>query len=116
MQKLPEFFRITITRGTEFLKWTEKLELRKDHFYAVTLGFFQINERMETGFEGRMIEEMEKTPQKVKDVKVSKDIFLQFGRCFKCLAKGGRARDCKSIESIEFCNNFGQSVTARSDK
>ena len=44
MQKLPENFRLTITRGEEFLTWSMKkmleaflkeLDLREDHFYAV---------------------------------------------------------------------------------
>ena len=44
MQKLPESFRLTITRGEEFLTWSMKrmlqaffkeLELREDHFYAM---------------------------------------------------------------------------------
>ena len=44
MQKLPENFRLTITRGEEFLTWSmekmleaflKELDLREDHFYAV---------------------------------------------------------------------------------
>ena len=44
MQKLPENFRLTITRGEEFLTWSmeqmleafrKELNLREDHFYAV---------------------------------------------------------------------------------
>ena len=45
MQKLPESFRLTITRGEEFLirsmermlqAFLKELELREDHFYAMT--------------------------------------------------------------------------------
>ena len=45
MQRLPENFRLTITRGEEFLTWLmermlqaflKELELREDHFYAMT--------------------------------------------------------------------------------
>ena len=44
MQKLPENFRLMITRGEEFLMWSmekmleaflQELDLREDHFYAV---------------------------------------------------------------------------------
>ena len=44
MQKLPENFRLMITRGEEFLMWSmekmleaflKELDLREDHFYAV---------------------------------------------------------------------------------
>ena len=44
MHKLPENFRLMITRGEEFLMWSmekmleaflKELDLREDHFYAV---------------------------------------------------------------------------------
>ena len=45
MQKLPENFRLSITRGTQFLEWSmeqmleaflKELELREDHHFAMS--------------------------------------------------------------------------------
>ena len=44
--------------------------------------------------------------RKVKDVGVRKSILVKFARCFKCLQKGHRARDCKLSE---LCKSCGQS-------
>ena len=38
------------------------------------------------------------------DVNKRKDILDKFARCFKCLRKGHRVRECKSFE---LCNNCG---------
>ena len=47
LQKMPEAFRLTITRGADFLNWTmeellsaflKELELREDHYYAMSSG------------------------------------------------------------------------------
>ena len=43
LQKVPEAFRLTITRGADFLNWTmeellKELELREDHYYAMSSG------------------------------------------------------------------------------
>ena len=47
LQKLPEAFCLTITRGADFLNWSMEellstflkgLELREDHYYAVSSG------------------------------------------------------------------------------
>ena len=42
---------------------------------------------------------------KVVDVNKCKDILYKFARCFKCLRKGHRVRECKSFE---LCNNCGR--------
>ena len=42
---------------------------------------------------------------KVVDVNKRKDILYKFARCFKCLMKGYRVRECKSFE---LCNNCGR--------
>ena len=44
--------------------------------------------------------------KKVSDVNARKNILVKYGRCFKCLQRGHRARDCKSIE---LCNKCGKS-------
>ena len=58
MQKLPENFRLTITRGEEFLTWSmekmleaflKELDLREDHFYAVNPSKIGIENRLKGG-------------------------------------------------------------------
>ena len=44
--------------------------------------------------------------KKVSDVNARKNILVKYGRCFKCLQRGHRARDCKSIE---LCSKCGKS-------
>ena len=62
MQKLPENFRLTISRGEEFLTWSmekmseaflKELDLREDHFYAVNPS--KIGKRIAWRVEPRML-------------------------------------------------------------
>jgi len=124
LQKLPEAFRLTITRGADFLNWLmeellsaflKELELREDHYYAVSSGGNTHNRKDSNTFHTK--QEVENCAfclgrhspancKEVSDVNARKNILVKYGRCFKCLHKGHRARDSKSIE---LCNKCGRS-------
>ena len=124
LQKLPKAFRLTITRGTDFLNWSmekllsaflKELELREDHFYAVSSGGNTQNRKDSNIFYTK--QEVENCAfclgrhasancKKVSDVNERKNILVKYGRCFKCIQKRHRARDCTSIE---LCNKCGKS-------
>jgi len=124
LQKLPEAFRLTITRGADFLNWSmeellsaflKELELREDHYYAVSLGGNTQNRKESNTFYTK--QEVENCAfclgrhapvncKKVSDVNARKNILVKYGRCFKCVQRGHLAQDCKSIE---LCNKCGWS-------
>ena len=134
MQKLPENFRLTITRGEEFLTWLmermlqaflKELELREDHFYAMTSSKPSYSNRLD-GKDNRARGTTANAPftkqengnrafclgkhahenrQRVQDPRECKKIVYIFARCLKCMKKGHRARDCK-IDVL--CNKCGQ--------
>ena len=131
MQKLPENFRLSITRGTEFLEWTmeqmlqaflKELELKEDHY--LTMSSKSQNkcdwneDRMKGGTANALFTKQDKENcafclgkhnhedcPTVKNIKQCKSIALRFARCFKCMKKGHRARECKSKV---MCNRCGQ--------
>ena len=134
MQKLPESFRLTITRGEEFLTrsmermlqaFLKELELREDHFYVMTSSKPSYSNRHD-GKDNRargatanvlftkqengncafcLGKHAHENCQRVKDPRKRKNILYEFARCFKCMKKGHRARDCK-IDVL--CNKCGQ--------
>ena len=113
LQKMPEAFRLTITRGAEFLNWTmeellsaflKELELREDHYYAMSSGGSTQNRKdCNTFYSKQEVENCAFCPgrhvpancKKVNDVNARKNILVKYGRCFKCLERGHQARDCK---------------------
>ena len=124
LQKLPEAFRLTITRGADFLNWSmeellstflKELELREDHYYAMfSVGNTQNRKDINTLY---MKQEVENCAfcrgryapancKKVNDVNAPKNILIKYSRCFKCLQRGHRAQDYKLIE---LCNKCGKS-------
>ena len=137
LHKLPEAFRLTITRGTDFLSWSmeemlaaflTELELREDHDYVVTAsagsqdqkqGVFRHRDNRMRGGNATLHTRQDtenccafclgkhahENCTKVVDLSKRKDILYKFARCFKCLRKGHRVRECKSFE---LCNNCGQ--------
>ena len=135
LQKMPEAFRLTITRGADFLNWTmeellsaflKELELREDHYYAMSSGGSTQNRKDCNTFYSK--QEVKNCAfclgrhapancKKVNDVNARKNILVKYGRCFKCLRRGHRARDCKSTE---LCNKCGKphhiSICAKQDK
>ena len=124
LQKLPEAFRLTITRGASFPNWSmeelltaflKELELREDHYYAMPSGENTQNRKDSNTFHTK--EEVENCAfclkkhapancTKLSDVNARKNILVKYGRCFKCLQRGHRPRDC---ESIELCSKSGKS-------
>ena len=124
LQKLPEAFRLTITRGADFLNWSmeellsaflKELELSEDHYYSVSSGGNTQNRKdSNTLYTKQEVENCafclgrhaSANCKKVSDVNERKNILVKYGRCFKCIQKGHRARDCKSIE---LCNKCGRS-------
>ena len=136
MQKLPEGFRLTITRGEEFLTWSmeqmlqaflKELELREDHFYAMTSSKLLHSNKLD-GKDNRtkgatanalftkqehgncafcLGKHAHENCQRVKDPKERKNIVFKFARCFICMKKGHRARECKAFDVL--CSKCGQS-------
>ena len=128
MQKLPEHFRLTITRGEEFLTWSmeqmleafrKELNLREDHFYAVNSSKLGRENRMKGGTANALHTKQDnmncafclgkhahENCQRITDVKERKSIVMKFARCFKCMKKGHRARDCKAKNML--CSKCGQ--------
>ena len=117
MQKLPENFRLTITRGEEYLTWTmeqmlqaflKELELREDHFHATSSSKVGRDNHMKGGTANALHTKQDNTNcafclgkhasencQRIKGSKERKSILMKYARCFKCMKKGHRARDCK---------------------
>ena len=136
MQKLPEGFRLTITRGEEFLTWSmeqmlqaflKELELREDHFYAMTSSKLLHSNKLD-GKDNRakgatanalftkqehgncafcLGKHAHENCQRVKDPKERKNIVFKFARCFICMKKGHRVRECKAFDVL--CSKCGQS-------
>ena len=116
LQMMPKAFHLTITRGADLLNWTmeellsaflKELELREDHYCAMSLGGSTQNRKDCNTFYSK--QEVENCAfclgrhapancKKVNDVNARKNILVKYSRCFKCLQRGHRARDCKSIE------------------
>ena len=136
LNKLPEAFRLTNMRGTDFLScnmdemleaFFKELELREDYEHAVSAiagprdqkpGIFRHRDSRTRGAAGNTTlhtrQEIENCAfclgrhyyencRKVKDVSARKNILVKFARCFKCLQKGHRARDCKLSKLCKGC-------------
>ena len=131
---MPEQFRLTITRGTNFIEWTmqeilqafeKELELRQGHDAVATR-----NERDHAGYVSRkttggqdnmtaaiLVADQDKKscafrlknhPHQecdgVQDPKTRKTLVLKYGRYFLCLVKGHRASNCSSKIKCRNCN------------
>ena len=131
MDKLPEQFRLAITRGTSFLEWSMKemleayekeLELREAHYPA---GFNNTEKEQERnsgkryGQQGPAAALLANEKKNcafclknhahekcdgVVDPKTRKNIARKYGRCFICLFKGHRASNCSVKSKCENCN------------
>ena len=133
MQKLPENFRLTITRGEEFLTWTveqllqaflKELDLREDHFHATSSSKVVRDNHMKGGTANALHTKQDNTNcafclgkhasencQRIKDSKERKSIVMKYARCFKCIKKGHRARDCKVNVLCSKCGQEGHHVS-----
>ena len=125
LEKMPEQFRLTITRGTNSIEWTmqemlaafeKELELREAHD-AVAMK----PERDQAGYSNKKTTGGQDSPtaaalvvclkthaheecEGVQDPKTRKTLALKYGRCFQCLAKGHRASNCSSRIKCRNCN------------
>ena len=134
LEKMPEQFRPTITRGTNFIEWTmqemlqafeKELELREEQDAVATR-----TERDHAGYVSRkttggqdnitaavLVADQDKKscafclknhPHEecdgVLDPKTRKTLLLKYGRCFLCLVKGHRASNYSSKIKCLNCN------------
>jgi len=103
MQKLPENFRLTITRGEEYLTWTmeqmlqaflKELELREDHFHATSSSKVGRDNHMKGGTANALHTKQDnkncafclgkhasENCQRIKDSKERKSILMKYARC-----------------------------------
>ena len=106
LQKLPEAFCLTITRGADFLNWSmdellsaflKELGLREDHYYAMSsVGNMQNRKDSNTFYMKQEVENFafclgrhaSANCKKVSDVNARKNILVKYSRCFKCLERG----------------------------
>ena len=132
MEKLPEQFRLAITRGTNFLEWSMKemleayekeLELREAHY---PVGFNNTVKDLERnsgkkyghqGFSAALLASEKKNCafclknhahekcEGVVDPKIHKNIARKYCRCFLCLFKGHRASNCSVKAKCKNCNS-----------
>ena len=132
MEKLPELFRLAITRGTNFLEWSMKemleayeteLELREAH-NPVGISSDKEQERnmgkkysqQATATAAALLASEKKNCafclknhahekcDGVVDPKNRKNIARKYGRCFPCLFKGHRASNCNNKIRCKNCN------------
>ena len=122
LEKIPDAIRLTITRGRQYLEWTvgdtlEALlvgvELREDHCLAqhrsneakkgpvTSSALFagKGDRRCAFCLENHLPEDC----KKVTKTEERKKLLIKFGRCFKCINKGHRARDCKASVQCKNC-------------
>ena len=100
-----------------FLK---ELELREDHHFAMSSNFQNKRDWNEDRMKGGTVNALFTKQDKencafclgkhyhedcptVKDIKQRKSIVVRFARCFKCMKKGHRARECKSKVMCKKC-------------
>ena len=132
MQKLPEQFRLTITRGQNFLEWSmegmlgafeKELELREAH-NAVSTNSDGEQERNSSkkydqhqhGTAAALVVNEKRGDcafclknhnhedcEGIKDPKTRKTLARKYGRCFLCLFKGHRASNCTVKRRCNVC-------------
>ena len=133
MEKLPEHFRLTITRDNNFLEWSmeemlkafeKELELREAHNGVGTNTERDIYERdgrskrfgkhssaaalLANGDTKVCAFCLKNHPHEdctgVTDPKTRKNVARKYGRCFICLSKGHRASNCRNKSKCSGCN------------
>ena len=103
MHKLPENFRLMITRGEEFLMWSmekmleaflKELDLREDHFYAVNPSRIGKENRLKGGTANAL-------HTKQDELNTASALLAKMND-FCAYCKGGRAhQDCTIVKSVE---------------
>ena len=124
LEKLPESLRLTITRGREYLEWSlgemleallKEVELREECNLTRYSRTPQSDSRVHADGNRRtggpatastlltgqqpncafcMGNHAHEDCKKVTDIKERKRLISKFGRCFNCIRKGDRAREC----------------------
>ena len=111
LEKIPDAIRLTITRGRKYLEWTlgdteallVEVELREDHCQAehrsseakkgpvTSSALFACKGDRRCAFclENHLPEDC----KKVTKTEERKKLLIKFGRCFRCINKGHRARE-----------------------
>ena len=135
MEKLPEHFRLTITRDNNFLEWSmeemlkafeKELELREAHSGVGTnterdtyerdgrgkrLGKYSSAAALLANGDTKVCAFWLKNhPHEdctgVTDPKTRKNVARKYGRCFICLSKGHRASNCRNKSKCSVCNGL----------
>ena len=130
LRKIPEAVRLTITRGEAHTEWSMKehlealekeIELREE--YQTTQNKERDDERppeRRKKWSGPPTANLFLTRQeeacafclgghlhedcrKIEDIKERKKCIIKFGRCFNCLKKGHRARECRIVIVCKKC-------------
>lgn len=130
LKKVPDSIRLTITRGREYLEWTLgdmlqalliEVELREEHCPMQRRVGPPSDERTERkdpftssalftakGQDQRCAfclgTHRPEECKKITSVEERKKLLIKFGRCFKCINKGHRVRDCKISVKCKNCN------------
>ena len=128
LEKIPDAIRLTITRGKDYLEWALgdmlkelqiEVELREDHCLTprrvgpsdgrkgpqTTSALFT-----KRGDDRRCAFCLGNHPpedcKKVTNIDERKKLLFKFDRCFKCIDKGHRARDCTVTVKCKVCKGF----------
>ena len=125
LERIPDSIRLTITRGKQYLEWTLKdlldsllteVELQEDHNLNVqrggsndsrkgpkTASALSTNKggdkRCEFCLGGHPPEDC----KKVQDIKEHRKLYLNSVKCFNCIEKGHRSRDCRVTIECKLC-------------
>ena len=124
VEKLPESFRLTITRGTDFLQWSmeemldafvRELELREAHNAVGTTAIVNMERDQQRQRKNPYTAAALLANEKRKNCAFCLKQHAhedcpgvrdprKFGRCFKCLDKGHRANSCSVSTKCKNCN------------
>lgn len=128
LEKIPDSIRLTITRGKEYLEWSlgdmlnallVEVELREDqcltprraapsegkkspHTTSVLFAKKVDDRRCAFCLGNHLPEEC----KKITNIEERKKLLFRFGRCFKCIDQGHRARDCQVTVKCKICKGF----------
>lgn len=134
LEKIPDALRLTITRGKQYLEWTlgdllaallVEVELREDNCLTRPRAG-HTNENRKGPLTGSALFAMKgedrrcafclgdhphEECRRIMNIEERKLIARKFARCFKCIEKGHRARDCKSDVKCKICKGNGHHVS-----
>ena len=125
LKGIPDSIRLTITRGTNYLEWSvqellaallTEVELREDHCLSQrgssdrrkvpvipTANALFAKKGEIKGCAFCLGNHTPESCTKVNDIGERKKLLIRFGRCFKCISKGHRARDCEKTVQCKHC-------------